>query len=86
MFDESFWVSSEANIVIIIGMWNSGKSSVANYCSNKIGATYIDMDKEIELSIGVSIEEYLKTHSWEDFWEAERVAFLKQMQEALFWD
>ena len=55
----------------LIGFMGSGKSTLGKRLATKLGFPFIDMDKEIEASINMSIAEYFSKHGEAAFREIE---------------
>lgn len=53
--------------IIIIGMPNSGKTTIAYELARKIGYKTVDTDKMVEHAAGMSINDIFKKHGEEEF-------------------
>lgn len=53
--------------IVLIGMRAVGKSTMADVIGSKTGFKFIDIDSEIEQSLGMTIKQYVEANSWEDF-------------------
>ena len=52
-------MKSKENLVFL-GMMGSGKSSIGSLVAKKLKLNFIDVDKEIEKELGISIQKLLK--------------------------
>ena len=57
--------------IVLIGMPSSGKTTVGELLSEKLGRKLVDLDDEIEKRIGCTIAEFFKTHTEKDFRDIE---------------
>jgi shikimate kinase len=57
--------------IFLIGFMGSGKSTLGKRLSIKMHYPFIDMDKAIEASVGMSISEYFKQYGEDKFRETE---------------
>lgn len=62
----------ESRPIVLIGMMGAGKSSVGRRLANRIDATFVDADTEIEAAAGMSIPDIFENHGEEDFRNGER--------------
>jgi len=63
--------------IFIIGMRGAGKSTAGGWAAAYLRRPYIDLDIELERSIGMTIPELIKTRGWEGFRD-EELAVLKK--------
>ena len=52
-------MKSKENIVFL-GMMGSGRGSIGSLVANKLKLKFVDIDKEIENNLKISIKKYLK--------------------------
>ena len=69
-------MKSKENLVFL-GMMGSGKSSIGSHVSKKLGIDFIDVDKEIEKKIGISIAKIFEQKGEEYFRKIEENTTLK---------
>lgn len=55
----------------LVGFMGCGKTTLGKRLASKLNLPFIDMDKEIEASTGMSIAEYFKEHGEDGFREVE---------------
>ncbi|KAJ3330063.1 3-dehydroquinate dehydratase (3-dehydroquinase) [Blyttiomyces sp. JEL0837] len=67
--------------IVFIGMRGAGKSSMGQAAAMGLNRQFVDMDKYFETQVGITIIEYLKTHSWEQFREVEANQLVKVLLE-----
>tara|TARA_B100000795_G_scaffold194470_1_gene148688 strand:+ start:547 stop:1059 length:513 start_codon:yes stop_codon:yes gene_type:complete len=72
-------MNSNKNLVFL-GMMGSGKSSIGNLVSKKLGLPFIDIDNSIEESSGMSISEIFKTKGEDYFRKLEEKITLKSLK------
>ena len=72
-------MNSNKNLVFL-GMMGSGKSSIGNLVSKKLGLPFIDIDNSIEESSGMSISEIFKTKGEDYFRKLEERITLKSLK------
>jgi shikimate kinase/shikimate kinase/3-dehydroquinate synthase len=53
-------MKSKENLVFL-GMMGSGKSSIGSLVAKKLGLDFVDVDKEIEKELGLSISKIFET-------------------------
>ncbi|SFJ21326.1 shikimate kinase [Halobacillus dabanensis] len=63
-------------MIYLVGFMGSGKSTVAEQLSRKLGMPYIEMDEEIEKQEGLSISEMFATQG-ESFFREKETSFLR---------
>lgn len=63
--------------IFIIGMRGAGKSTAGGWAAETLKRPYIDLDVELEQTIGMTIPELIKEKGWEGF-RAEELALLKR--------
>jgi pentafunctional AROM polypeptide len=64
--------------IFIIGMRGAGKTTAGGWAANILGRPHIDLDIELEKTVGMTIPELIKERGWAGFREAE-LAVLKRM-------
>ena len=69
-------MKSKENLVFL-GMMGSGKSSIGSLTAKKLGITFIDVDKEIERELGLSISKVFETKGEDYFRKFEEKTTLK---------
>lgn len=62
---------SDKENIILIGMPSSGKTTIGKILSEKLNKTLVDTDELIVNKIGMSIAEYMKTHTEKEFRDVE---------------
>ena len=72
-------MNSKENLVFL-GMMGSGKSSIGLLIAKKLKLTFIDVDKEIEKELGVSIKKVFETKGEDYFREYEEKITLKKLK------
>lgn len=65
-------VSHSTNKIFLVGFMGSGKSTVGKKLAKLLGYEFIDLDKLIELRMGISIADYLLAYGESAFRELER--------------
>jgi len=60
-------IGQEMQNIVLIGMPGCGKSSVGFCLAKKLGRWLVDADKELEGRIGMTIPQYMQSHSEEEF-------------------
>ena len=60
--------------IFLIGFMGCGKSTLGKKLALKLGYTFVDIDKEIERMVNMSISEYFQKHGEEAFRELESSA------------
>ena len=73
-------MNSNKNLVFL-GMMGSGKSSIGNLVSKKLGFPFIDMDNLIEKNTGISISEIFETKGQVYFRNLEEKITLRSLKE-----
>ena len=63
-----------------LGMMGSGKSSIGYLVAKKLNFKFIDIDKEIEKMLGISIKEIFETKGEEHFRELEEKITVKKLK------
>ena len=63
--------------IILIGPMGSGKSKIGKILSNKLNFNHYDIDKEIERSLSLNINEIFESKG-EDFFRSIETDFLKK--------
>ena len=69
-------MKSKENLVFL-GMMGSGKSSIGSLTAKKLGIKFIDVDKEIERELGLSISKIFETKGEDYFRKFEEKTTLK---------
>ncbi len=72
-------MNSKENLVFL-GMMGSGKSSIGLLIAKKLRLTFIDIDKEIEKELGVSIKKIFETKGEDYFREYEEKITLEKLK------
>ena len=62
--------------IILLGYMGCGKSTIAVALSNSIGIPFVDLDKEIEAKVGLSIDAIFKKHGEIYFRKLEHEVFI----------
>lgn len=60
------------NNIYLVGMRGSGKTTVGRVLAEKLNKPFRDLDNDIERKAGVSISDFVRKYSWDDFRELER--------------
>tara|TARA_Y100000766_G_scaffold92063_1_gene78411 strand:+ start:158 stop:670 length:513 start_codon:yes stop_codon:yes gene_type:complete len=63
--------------LVFLGMMGSGKSSIGSIISKKLNINFIDIDKEIEKKVGMSISKIFENEGEKHFREIEEIITLK---------
>lgn len=63
--------------LVFLGMMGSGKSSIGSIVSKKLNIDFIDIDKQIEKKMGMSITKIFQTKEEKYFREIEEITTLK---------
>jgi shikimate kinase len=58
--------------VVLVGMMGAGKSSIGKRLADKLGATFVDADSEIEAAAGKTVPEIFAEHGEDYFREGEK--------------
>jgi shikimate kinase len=72
-------MKSKENLVFL-GMMGSGKSSIGLLTAKKLKLDFIDIDKEIEKEVGISIKEIFETKGEDYFRKFEEKITLKKLK------
>ena len=72
-------MKSKENLVFL-GMMGSGKSSIGSLVAKKLNLEFIDIDKEIEKKLGMSIKEIFNSKGESYFRELEEKVTLKKLK------
>ena len=72
-------MKSKENL-IFLGMMGSGKSSIGSLVAKKLNLKFIDIDKEIEKKLGMSIKEIFNSKGENYFRELEEKVTLKKLK------
>ena len=71
-------MKSKENLVFL-GMMGSGKSSIGSLVAKKLGLDFVDVDKEIEKELGLSISKIFETKGEDYFRKYEEKITLKKL-------
>ncbi|KAE9380483.1 Shikimate dehydrogenase [Stipitochalara longipes BDJ] len=66
------------NSLFIIGMRGAGKTTAGGWAARILGRPHMDLDIELERTVGMSIPEYIRANGWESFRDAE-LSLLKRV-------
>ena len=66
--------------LVFLGMMGSGKSSIGLLIAKKLKLTFVDIDKEIEKELGMSIKKIFETKGEDYFREYEEKITLKKLK------
>ena len=72
-------MKSKENLVFL-GMMGSGKSSIGSLVAKKLGLDFVDVDKEIEKELGLSISKIFETKGEDYFRKFEEKITLKVLK------
>ena len=72
-------MKSKENLVFL-GMMGSGKSSIGSLVAKKLNLEFIDIDKEIEKKLGISIKEIFEIKGESHFRELEEKVTLNKLK------
>jgi shikimate kinase/shikimate kinase/3-dehydroquinate synthase len=72
-------MKSKENLVFL-GMMGSGKSSIGSLVAKKLKLNFIDVDKEIEKELGISISKIFETKGEDYFRKFEEKITLKYLK------
>ena len=72
-------MKSKENLVFL-GMMGSGKSSIGSLVAKKLNLEFVDIDKEIEKKLGISIKEIFKRKGENYFRELEEKITLNKLK------
>ena len=72
-------MKSKENLVFL-GMMGSGKSSIGSLVAKKLNLEFIDIDKEIEKKLGISIKEIFESKGENYFRELEEKITLNKLK------
>ena len=72
-------MKSKENLVFL-GMMGSGKSSIGSLVAKKLGLDFVDVDKEIEKELGLSISKIFETKGENYFRKFEEKTTLKKLK------
>lgn len=67
--------------VVVIGMRGAGKTTTAGRLSQALGWPMIDLDPELEQSVGMTIPQLIEAKGWEAFRQAELETLQKVLKE-----
>ena len=74
-------MDSKENLVFL-GMMGSGKSSIGSLVSKKLNLDFLDVDKEIEKKIGMTISQIFENKGEKYFREVEELITLKFLKKS----
>lgn len=57
--------------IALVGFRATGKSTTGQVLAQKLNRTFVDMDEQLVASLGQQIREWVRSHGWESFREAE---------------
>jgi pentafunctional AROM polypeptide len=66
------------NSLFIIGMRGAGKTTAGGWAARLLGRPHLDLDVELERTVGMTIPEFIRAHGWESFRDAE-LSLLKRV-------
>ena len=66
--------------LVFLGMMGSGKSSIGLQIAKKLKLTFVDIDKEIEKELGISIKKIFETKGENFFRKFEEKITLKKLK------
>jgi len=75
-------MKSKENLVFL-GMMGSGKSSIGLLIAKKLKVNFIDVDKEIEKELGISIKKIFETKGENYFRKIEEKITLRKLKSIL---
>ena len=75
-------MKSKENLVFL-GMMGSGKSSIGSIVSRELNIDFIDIDREIEKKLGITILKIFENEGEDYFREIEEITTLKILQKSL---
>lgn len=75
---------TDLDLLILIGMRNSGKSMYSNHLKENYGFQEYCLDAVFEENQGVTIQEFINEHGWEEFRQKETETFLKIIAKSNF--
>ena len=61
MNEINLYKKSKARKLFLVGFMATGKTTIGKRLSSKLNLPFFDSDKEIELNLGCSINEYFRT-------------------------
>jgi pentafunctional AROM polypeptide len=64
--------------IFIIGMRGAGKTTAGGWAGRLLGRPHVDLDVELERTVGMTIPEFIRANSWESFRDAE-LSLLKRV-------
>jgi pentafunctional AROM polypeptide len=67
--------------LFIIGMRGAGKTTTSGWAAKILNRRYMDLDVELERTVGMTIPEYIKAKGWEGFRDAELALLQRVMTE-----
>jgi len=76
----SLYKKSTARKFFLVGFMATGKTTVGKKLSSKLNIPFFDSDREIELILGCSINEYFRTHGETKFREIEKKTIIEKIK------
>ncbi|PSS22124.1 hypothetical protein M430DRAFT_40906 [Amorphotheca resinae ATCC 22711] len=67
--------------IFIIGMRGAGKTTAGGWAAEYLNRPLIDLDVELERTVGMTIPEYIRSRGWEGFRDAELALLRRVMAE-----
>lgn len=80
MNEISLYKKSTARKFFLVGFMATGKTTVGKKLSSKLNIPFFDSDREIELILGCSINEYFRTHGETKFREIEKKTIIEKIK------
>lgn len=66
--------------IVLVGLMGAGKSSIGRRVASRLGARFLDADREIEIAAGMTIPEIFASHGEPAFREGERRVIARIME------
>lgn len=67
--------------VVLVGMMGAGKSTIGRRLAQRIGATFVDADTEIERAAGCTIPEIFESYGEKEFRDGERRVIARLLED-----
>ena len=80
MNEISLYKKLTARKFFLVGFMATGKTTVGKKLSSKLNIPFFDSDREIELVLGCSINEYFRTHGEAKFREVEQKTIIEKIK------